>query len=218
VRTLLNILVSGCLLFLWTKHLAASDYPGAAAAYPAVQRYLEELPFTASAAYDLTTVEIEQLVGIAADSFINIFELLDCAYRYLGPRSFRARLSGDALRDAERNYDYGDDRIKALIPIEKIAFVEVGAPVVSSRNAMDIRLFRAHSQYIELGTAVMEPSFGFRRMSDGLFEEAYGVAVKRFPFSTELQKLELYAPAKGAIYVKALSRPKRWNLKIIKRR
>jgi len=54
-------------------------------------------------------------------------------------------------------------------------------------------------------------------MEPRLFAEAYGVQVKRFPVSTELQKLELYAPAKGAIYVKALNRPKRWNLNIVVR-
>ena len=52
-------------------------------------------------------------------------------------------------------------------------------------------------------------------MKPGLFLQAYGITIKKFFFNAPLDKLELYAPAKGAIYAKGLSRPKKWNLDII---
>ena len=77
-------------------------------------------------------------------------------------------------------------------------------------------LIRPTEKYIEIGTAVYAPRFGFRKLSPLLFDQAYGITVKKLVINTTLEKLALFEPGKGAIYVKALSRPKRWNLNVVR--
>lgn len=195
----------------------AQAKPGADVGAPVVAQFLASIRLEPGAARTLTEKETAELIALAAELRLNVFELLDGAYRYASRIGGRIVLPGNELRKAAAAFDMGGPRVRALLPIDKTERIEVGAVLASGQNAMDVYLKDKHSEFIELGTAVMESRFGFRRIAPKLFSEAYGVKVQRFPVSTELQKLELYAPAKGAIYVKALNRPKRWNLNIVTR-
>lgn len=196
--------------------LAAAEKIGADAAAPAIAARLAELRLSAGSAHLLTADETRAFIGLAARLSINVFELLDGAYRYASAEGIRFIVSGDELRAAAAAFDMGGERIEALLPIEKTARLEFGAVLTAGQEAMDVYLKEPHSEFIEIGTAVMDSRFGFKRLQPRLFAEAYGVKVKRFPISTELEKLELYDNAKGAIYVKALNRPKRWNLRVVR--
>lgn len=204
------------LLCLCAFGLPADERIGADAAAPAVAAELAALQIGRGTTHLLTEAETGSLIALAAKLSINVFELLDDAYRYASAAGVRFILSGASLRSVSASFDMGGERIESLLPIAKTDRVEFGAIVTVGQEAMDVYLTGPHSDFIELGTAVMERRFGFKRLEPRLFAEAYGVKVKRFPISTELEKLELYAPAKGAIYVKALNRPKRWNLNVIR--
>lgn len=203
------------IFFIFGGHVCA-DKIGADAAAPAIAARLAALRLSAGSTYTLTADETRSFIGLAARLSINVFELLDGAYRYASSAGIRFILGGDELRAAAASFDMGGERIDALLPIEKATRLEFGAVLSSGQEAMDVYLNEPHSEFIELGTAVMDRRFGFKRLQPRLFADAYGVKVKRFPVSTELEKLELYDNAKGAIYVKALNRPKRWNLRVIR--
>ncbi len=204
--------VASLALFLSFVPAIAQGRPGSDGAAAAVAAHLAALPFSKEGPYTLTKSQTSALLGLAADLKINVFELLDCSYRYLAPNGFRAILGGNELRSASANFDMGGDRVDALLPIAKTERIEIGYATKSGEQAMDVYLAEKHSDFIELGTAVMDARFGFKRIGPSNFEEAYGIKVQRFPISTELERLELYEPVKVAIYVKALSRPKRWRI------
>lgn len=191
---------------------ASGPKPGANGGAPLIAEFLSALPLKSGYTYVLEESEVAGLFDLAARNALNVFEVLDGAYRYLEPRGFRVTLKGTALRKMTEKFDVGGERIEALLPFEKTERVELGAKTKAGEEAMDVYLNAPHERYIEIGTAIMEMRFGFKSLAPNIFDEAYGIRVKRFPFNTELSKLELYAPVKGAIYVKALSRPKRWNL------
>jgi hypothetical protein len=211
IRFLFSLMLALC-----TVGFSAAEKIGADAAAPAIAEELAALKTQRGTTRLLTEAETGSLIALAAKLSINVFELLDDTYRYASAEGVRFILSGASLRSAATSFDMGGERIDSLLPIEKTDRVELGATLKGDQEAMDVYLTAPHSDYIELGTAMMERRFGFKRLEPRLFAEAYGVKVKRFPISTELDRIELYAPAKGAIYVKALNRPKRWNLNVIR--
>ncbi|MDR1747985.1 MAG: hypothetical protein LBR47_02880 [Spirochaetaceae bacterium] len=203
--------------------LYGAERNGADYAAPYVASFLEALSLPAGESYAFTYQDTEQMLGLSADTGINIFELIDCMYRYLAPRRMRISISGEALRSLQSEFDLGGERVLAILSVEKLRYLELGAVLSSSQsdlrgqNALDVYLDSPCSKYIEIGTASYEARFGFKTITPLLLADAYGVTVKRLFVTTPLTKLELYAPGKGAIYVKALSRPKKWNLDIISR-
>lgn len=196
--------------------LPAAEKRGADAAAPFIAAELSAMGLKSGDAHTLSEGETRSFIALAAKLSINVFELIDGAYRYASSANIRFILLGDSLRIVAASFDLGGERVEALLPIEKTSRLEFGAILAIGQEAMDVYLNGPHSEFIELGTAVMDSRFGFKRLSPRLFSDAYGVKVRRFPISTELDKLELYAPAKGAIYVKALNRPKRWNLNVVR--
>lgn len=201
--------------------MSISGYPaersGADKAYPAVRGYLSQLPFQADILRQLSASEAERLIALSAEQGINVFELIDCAVRYAKEAGIRLSITGDSLRAVESRFSLGDERVLAILPVDKLIRLEAGVIISSGQKEVDIYLDSEYESYIEIGKAHYKTRFGFERMSPLLFDGCYGVQVSRFLISTPLEKLELYAPAKGAIYVKGLSRPKRWNLQIIRR-
>jgi len=191
---------------------------GADKAAPFIATELGSLPLEKSKTYILDAVETEKLFALAAELQINVFELIDASYRYLAPRGFRMSLLGTTLRVVETRFDFGRERVRSLLPIDTMISLEIGAAQQAGQKAMDVRLSAGREEYIEIGTAVYEPRFGFSTLSPLQFGGAYGVRVKRFLFTTDLDRLELYEPGKGAIWVKGLGRPKKWNLWIVKKR
>lgn len=189
--------------------------PGANGAAAEVAALLAgfELPATGTALLD--DGRTETMIALAARMRINVFELLDASYRYLAPLGFRISIPGSSLRKTEALYDFGRERVRALLPVDVIERIEIGAVRNPEQKAMDVWLSEPREEFIEIGTAVYQTRFGFEKLSPLRFDRSYGVTVKRFFFSTVLERLELYEPGKGAIYVKGLSRPKKWNLWIV---
>ena len=103
----------------------------------------------------------------------------------------------------------------AILPVDKLLSLETGAVFSSEQCKMDIFLDSVHETYIEIGTAHYEIHCGFKTLSPLLFSQPFGISIQKLFLRAPLEKLELYAPGKGAIYVKGLSHPKRWNLDVI---
>lgn len=197
-------------------NISAQTRMGAERAYPAVSTFLEGIPFESGSSRNLTDDEVSVLIDVAARSGINVFEMLDCMHRYLAPRKYRAIVMGHQLAGLSR-VDFGGPRVEALLPISKLVKIECGAVLNPSQRALDIFITEPHQDYIEIGTAIYETRFGFARMEPNLFADSYGITVKKLFFSAPLEKIEMYEPAKAAIYARGLSRPKRWVLEIIRK-
>lgn len=205
-----------CALFLTIA--GAEIRLGADSASTAVSSFLGTLEFPPGRVRVLSQAETESLMEIAANNHINVFELIDCAYRHLSVRSQRIMISGDALRATRARFDLGDDRVLAILPIDSLVSLQVGSQIIPGQNPLDIVLSAELEKYIEIGTAKYKTHFGFKRLEPLLFQDSYGVTVRKLLFTAPLDRLELYAPGKGAIYVQGLSKPKRWNLRTIKRK
>ena len=58
-------------------------------AYPIIEEILKKMPLKAGELYEMQDAELEKLVDAGAEIQINLFELLDYMYRYLGVNNFR---------------------------------------------------------------------------------------------------------------------------------
>lgn len=203
----------GALLF--ADDASAVPKSGADNAAPAVAELLATFPIQPNRLYVFSAAEIEQLLTLSAEMRINLFELIDGSYRYLAPRGMRVVMTGEILRAAEPRWDFGRERIRSLIPLDVLIRIESGAVIASGQKAMDVYLTTKREEDLELGIALYDTRFGFGKLEPKLFSEAYGVKVKRFPLTLDLVRLELYEPAKGAIWVKGLGIPKRWKLYVV---
>lgn len=188
---------------------------GANLAEPGVFRYLETLPLQPNAIYSCDEAITLELVSLAADEHINVFELIDCMVRYAKPRAYRFKIVGNFLRATQDRFDLGGERVLKILAIDKLDYLEFGANLTEGQSDLDIYMSSTREAYIEIGTARYAERFGFKSVSPLLFDKAYGIMVTKLFIKTPLTKLELFSPGKGAIYVSALSRPKRWNLDII---
>ena len=194
---------------------AQGEKPGADGAAAEVAALLASFGLPASGTSMLDDGRTEAMLALAARLRINVFELLDASYRYLLPRGLRLGIAGGSLRKAEARFDFGRERVRSLLPVDVLEKIEIGAVQGPGEQAMDVWLSKSREEFIEIGTAVYETRFGFEKLSPLRFDHSYGVKVKRFPFSSVLERLELYEPGKGAIYVRGLPKPKKWNLWIV---
>ncbi len=188
---------------------------GSDAALPHIKKYVEQLPLVPGENYECTMEDIRNVVDLAAEIHINVFEIIDCFYRLIEPRNIRITILGEHLRQMQNEYDLGGKRVLAILALEKLERLETGAKLVPGQEALDLFLTEPYETYIEIGTAIYEDRAGFKKISPCLFDEAYGITVKKFFIKSPLVKLELFAPGKGAIYIKAISRPKKWNLDVV---
>lgn len=188
---------------------------GADLAAPKVSAFLETLPLAPHTLYTMTDQDVEKIIALAADIHINVFEIIDCSFRYIAPRSMRIKITGSSLRRLQAKYDLGGDRVLAILAIDKLSWLETGARLQADQKDLDIYLTGPTETYIEIGTAKYAPRYGFERLRPLVFDDAYGITVKKMIFSTVLERLELFSPGKGAIYVKNLAKPKRWNLDVV---
>lgn len=195
--------------------LFAVEPAGADLAAPEITLFLQSLPLKKAQIYTFSDTETEAIIGLAAKLRVNVFELIDCVYRYTASINSRIAITGSSLRKLQKNYNLGGERVLAILPVDKLKTIEIGAKLSNNQRALDMYLESVHQTYIEIGTAVYETRCGFTAMKPGLYLQAYGITVKKLFFNAPLDKLELYAPAKGAIYAKGLSRPKKWNLNVI---
>jgi len=197
--------------------LGAQSRLGANHAAPGVESFMKGIPLKGGEIYTFSAGETESLIALAEREKINAFELIDCVFRYVNPRRMRVSIRGADLRSLQGAYDLGGDRVLAILSVETLRYLETGARFTDDQKDLDIYIEGVREEYIEIGTAVYERRFGFERISPLLFSGAYGIMVRKMFFTTPLEKLELFSPGKGAIYVKALSRPKRWNLDVIRK-
>lgn len=195
-----------------------ADRSGADLAAPRVQAVLELMNIPQGVAYELDEMQTKALIETSASLSINVFELVDCAYRYLGSRNMRVTFNGNTLRKAGEQFELGSQRVYALLPMNKISRMELGSIMTAGQTAFDVYLTETHQDYIEIGTAIYAQRFGFAKLRPLNFEEPYGITVKKFLFTSALSRIEFYEPAKAAIYVTGLTRPKRWVLEVIRKR
>lgn len=207
-----------CLAFCFITAMSRAEGVGADAAAPVVAARLAKLPIRAGSVYVLEGQEAHDFVALAAETRINAFELIDCAYRYLAPRQLRIRISGETLRKADVEFDLGKERVRTLLPIESMTSLEIGAAYEPGEAAMDVRLVERSSAATDFGTAILETRFGFHTLAPKAFDEPFGISVRRFLFSSDLSRVELYAAGKAAFYVSGLWKPKRWNIWIVRKR
>lgn len=204
------------LLLLCNAGLFSSSWRlGADHAEPGVAQFLENKELPHGSMYVCGEQDVLELIDLAEREKINVFELIDCIYRYIEPRNIRITIFGKDLRKTQENFDLGGQRILAILSIDTIRYIEVGAVHKKGQRAMDVYIEKERETYIEIGTAQYEARFGFASLSPLLFEDAYGITVKKLFFNAPLTKLELFSPGKGAIHVKNMFRPKRWNLDVV---
>lgn len=197
--------------------LPAQRRLGANHAEPGVESFMKGIPMKSGEVYSFSSSETRDLVALAEREKINAFELIDCIFRYINPRRMRISIRGADLRSLQSEYDLGGERVLAILSVDTLRYFETGARLTGDQKDLDIYINGVREAYIEIGTAVYEPRFGFECVSPLLFSGAYGIMVRKMFITTPLEKLELFSPGKGAIYVKAINRPKRWNLDVIRK-
>lgn len=202
-------------LFCSLSLLFADSRLGADKAMPFVSEFLSAIPASSNSLYVLDENQTHLIIQLASDLHINVFELLDCSFRYAKPKKLRLRLDGEILRNLQKEFDLGGDRVLAILAIHKVDYLEIGDSFNKNQHDLDIYLLEPTETYIEIGTARYDTHFGFTKLSPLLFDGAFGINVKKTFFSSSLVKLKLYEPGKGEIYVKGLPMPKRWNLDVI---
>lgn len=204
-------------VFFTTKVFTNGFGIGSDNAAPFIKEVLESFPIQNNEIYILTDSDTEKLISKAADIEINIFELLDCAYRYLSENKFRIEIKGTSLQKLMEDFDFGRDRIPALLPIAHIERMQTGAVFEENQHALDMYLTNPYEKYIEIGLAMYKTKFGFGKIEPNLFSQSFGMQVKKFGIKKSIEKIHLYENGKGAIYAKGFIRPKRWNLWLITR-
>ena len=193
------------------------DGIGSDAAFPKIQKIMQTINIPQNTVYTLSDSEAEQLIAAAADIKINIFELFDCVYRYLSKSGLRIEIRGSSLQRLMGDFDYGEERILALIPIPKIIKIHTGAAFEKGQKPLQIYLDGIYENYIEIGTAIYQTEFGFNKIEPNLFSDSYGMTVKKFGIKRPIKKIHLYENGKGAIYAAGFFKPKRWRLWLITR-
>ena len=189
---------------------------GADAAYPILEKMFAEMPIPEYTVYTVSDQDMTVILNKAADLDINLFELLDCIYRYLAPNKKRLEISGTVLRNAQTLFSYGDP-IEYLLPIEKLIKIQVGACFTKEQKALDMQLVSSYSTYIKIATALYDTQCGFAKLEPLNFLEPYGMHVKKWNIEKPIRKIQLYAPGQGAIYAVGFFRPKKYYLDSVTR-
>jgi len=186
-------------------------------AYPAIKEVISAMPIPENVLYHSTVNDIELILSTAADTSINLFELIDCMYRYLAPNNKRLEISGEILRNARISFGYGGYPVEVLLPIDNIVSVQVGACFTQDQNPLEMELDAPYSVYIEIATAAYDTRCGFTKLEPLNFLESYGMYIKKWNITKQVRKIHLYEPGFGAVYVRGFFKPKKWELAPISR-
>ena len=92
------------ILLLLSSFLLCSLYvfgAGADTAYPVLEKMFSEMQIPKSTVYTVTDQDMAAMLDKSVELDINLFELLDCIYRYLAPNHKRFEISGTVLRNAQ---------------------------------------------------------------------------------------------------------------------
>ena len=182
---------------------------GADAAYPILEKMFSEMQIPENRLYIVSEQDMATMLDKSVELDINLFELLDCIYRYLAPNHKRFEISGTVLREAQTTYSYGDP-IETLLPIEKMEKIQVGACFTQEQKPLDMWLSEPYSVFIKVATAVYDTRCGFGKLEPLNFLEPYGMQVKKWNIVKNIRKFYLFEPGRSAVYAEGFFRPKRW--------
>ena len=185
--------------------------------YPIIEKTVSSLPMKKNTIYYTSDDDIQLILGTAADTGINLFELIDCMYRYLAVNNKRLEISGKILRNARASFSYGGYPVEQLLPIDTIVSVQVGACFTKNQNPLELELNAPYSVYIEIATAAYDTRCGFTKLQPLNFLESYGMYIKKWNITKQIRKIHLYEPGFGAIYARGFFKPKKWELRAISR-
>ncbi len=188
---------------------------GADQALPKIEKALKTIKIPKNTLYLCSDSDVKLIIDTAARLDINVFELIDCVYRYLAKNKMRVEIKGSSLKNLMKSYDYGGELVLSLIPIPLIEKIDLGHKQESKQKAVQIFINRNYEKYIEIGTALYEKEFGFNKLTPNLFAEPYGMKVKKFGIKLKVNKIDLYKPGKIAISAKGFYKAKSWNLNSI---
>ena len=161
---------------------------------------------------------LSALFDYADSRDINLFELFGVVVPVLQREQVRLRISGEELRGAAAIFELGRDRTQALLPVSKVRYIELGAPLASGDPAVEIFLTEEHRQFLEIANISLSTHYGFADVRERVFTGGFGAAVRRIGFNFNLDSIDLYELNKIAIYVRNFGRPKRWRIYAIERR
>ena len=182
---------------------------GADAAYPILEKMFSEMQIPENKLYIVSDQDMATMLDKSVELDINLFELLDCIYRYLAPNHKRFEISGTVLREAQTTYSYGDP-IETLLPIEKMEKIQVGACFTQEQKPLDMWLSEPYSVFIKVATAVYDTRCGFGKLEPLNFLQPYGMQVKKWNIVKPIRKFHLFEPGRSAVYAEGFFRPKRW--------
>ena len=186
-------------------------------AYPIIDKTVLALPMRENSVYYVNDDDVKGILGTASDIGINLFELIDCMYRYLAPNNKRLEISGKVLRNARTSFSYGGYPIEQLLPIDTIVSVQVGACFTKNQNPLEMELDVPYSVYIEIATATYDTRCGFTKLQPLNFLESYGMYIKKWNITKRIRKIHLYEPGYGAVYAQGFFKPKKWAFAAIAR-
>lgn len=201
-------------LFLFTGLLGVFA-KGAEAAYPMLEKLFDQMPIAEHTIYPVSDQEVIRILDEAATLNINLFELIDCTYRYLSLRNMRFEMSGDSFRKAQASFNYGGHPIELLLPMEKIVKIQVGSSFTKDQKPLDIYLSSPYSVYVDIATVLYDTRCGFEKLEALTFINSYGMRIKKWTIVKTLRKIHLYEPGQAAVYVHGFFRPKRWTFSAI---
>ena len=182
---------------------------GADAAYPIFEKMFSEMQIPENKLYIVSDQDMATMLDKSVELDVNLFELLDCIYRYLAPNHKRFEISGRVLRNAQTTYSYGDP-IETLLPIEKMEKIQVGACLTQEQKPLDMWLSEPYSVFIKVATAVYDTRCGFGKLEPLNFLQPYGMQVKKWNIVKPIRKFHLFEPGRSAVYAEGFFRPKRW--------
>ena len=163
---------------------------GADAAYPIFEKMFSEMQIPENKLYIVSDQDMATMLDKSVELDINLFELLDCIYRYLAPNHKRFEISGTVLRNAQTTYSYGDP-IETLLPIEKMEKIQVGACLTQEQKPLDMWLSEPYSVFIKVATAVYDTRCGFGKLEPLNFLQPYGMQVKKWNIVKPIRKFHL---------------------------
>lgn len=206
-------ILSVFILFLFSLYCFGE---GADAAYPTLEKLFIEMQIPEQSVYTVTDRDMATMLDKSVELDINLFELLDCMYRYLAPQNKRFEISGTVLRNAQRSFSYGDP-IESLLPIKNLITLQIGACFTKEQKPLDMKLNASYSTYVKVATAIYDTECGFGKLVPFNFLEPYGMHIKKWGIVKSLNKIYLYGPGTAAMYADGLSRPKRWYVDSVTR-
>ncbi len=191
---------------------------GADVAAPKIEEVIKTVDVPQGKVYVCSDQDVELLIATAADVQINIFELIDCVYRYLEKNKLRIKINGSSLRKLMDKYEYGDERILSLMPVPLINKIYLGYKLKKNDRPFEVYMKDKYEKYVEIATVLYEKDFGFTEMKPNLFLNSYGMKVKKFNIKLRVKKIHLYEPGYGAVYAKGFFKPKKWGFETIKKK